>query len=433
MAKYPYDFPVREIRQAISVLKPQFEVTDWPELYVDFSRVRAKETFNSLSVKLNVIDDVFESTNDYSKILYTGHTGCGKSTELVMLHHYLNHKDRFFSVYVDVNESLQMSSFEPEDLFILLITKLVEALKESGVSFSVSGLKKLADDWIAQDPEIVDEVEKKDSKEAGAQLEAGFNFWNFLSLKGNLKTAFSYNSKTSTIIRKSIKQNQGDYIVTFNEILYEIKNEILTKDFGREIIFILDGIEKLRQEKYDTYVQTFFRDARLIQNLNSNLICCVPIDSIYDIHVCSLIDGLYQRFILPLIDVNDNTRQLFNSIVSKRIDVNKFMENGVMDYCIEQSGGNPRQLIKIVAEALSYSQPNNFIVNMEIARKASQELGLDLRRTLTSEHFRILKEENYYDDADKIIIDLLFSLALLEYNGNTRIRKPNPLLQPFLS
>ena len=114
-----------------------------------------------------------------------------------MLHHHLNHKDRFFSVYIDVNESLQISSFEPEDLFILLITKLVEALKDNGLDFSMSGLKELADAWIAQDPEIVQEVEKKDGAEAGAQMEAGVKFWNFLSVKGNLKTAFSYNSKTS--------------------------------------------------------------------------------------------------------------------------------------------------------------------------------------------------------------------------------------------
>ncbi len=215
--------------------------------------------------------------------------------------------------------------------------------------------------------------------------------------------------------------------------MYEVKKEIIERGLGREVIFILDGVEKMRQEKYDTYIQTFFRDARLIQNLNCNLICCVPIDSIYDIHVSALIDGLYQRFILPLIAVDDNSRDLFRDIIRKRIDTNKFMDEGVLDYCIDQSGGNPRQLIQIAAEALSYSQPNNFKVNREIAEKACKELGYDKRRSLTSEHFRVLKAKEYFDDADKIIIELLFSLALLEYNGSTRTRKPNPLLQPFLN
>lgn len=432
MARFPYQFPVQEIRQAISVLKPQFDVTECPELYVNFKEVRARETFNSLSVKLNIINDIFESTNDYSKILYTGHTGCGKSTELVILHHYLNNSDRFFSIYIDVNENLQMSSFEPEDLFILLITRLVEALKENGISIAISGLKKLADEWLEEDHEILKELEKKTENETGIELEAGFKFWNFLSLKSNLKTAFSYKSKTSEVIRKNIKQNRGDYIVIFNEILYQIKREIQSLYLGKEIIFILDGLEKLRQEKYDIYVQTFFRDAQLIQSLNSNLICCVPIDSIYDIHISGLVDGLYLRFILPLISVNENTRHLFRQIVSKRVDENKFFDEGVLDFCVDKSGGNPRQLIQIVAEALSYSQPNNFVVNREIAEKACSELGFDKRRVLTSTHFGLLKSKNYYDDADKNIIEMLFSLALLEYNGNTRKRLPNPLLLPFL-
>ena len=180
-------------------------------------------------------------------------------------------------------------------------------------------------------------------------------------------------------------------------------------------------------------MQTFFRDARLIQDLHSNLICCVPIDSVYDIHISGLIDGLYLRFILPLIAVNENTLPLFREIVAKRIDVQKFLDEGVLDYCIEQSGGNPRQLILIVAEALSYSQPNNFVISIDIAKKACTELGFDKRRVLTSEHFRILKSNNFYDDADKNIIEMLFSLALLEYNGNTRKRVPNPLLLPFLN
>ncbi len=432
MEIYPYSFPVEDFRQAISVLKPTFDINKYPDdnLYIDFSPFRSEESLSTLMASLGIINGVFEPTPDYVKILYTGHNGCGKSTELIRINQLLNDPQKYFAIYIDIQDSLQISSFESEDLFVLLITKLVEALEKEHIPHANYGLNQLADEWVSN-KEVVEEIQDNLGTETGVTAEAGFSLWNFFSIKSNLKTLFSFNSKTSEVIRKKIKEKQGEYIFTFNELLTEITEAINNKSKGREILFILDGIEKLKSEKYDTYLQTFFRDARLIQNLNCNIICCVPIESLYDLRTNHLIDGLYDRFTLPIIRVNEKTLPLFESLITNRIKKDLFIDEEALKYCVEQSGGNPRQLLKIVEKALYSAINKEFKITKAIAKKACHSLGLDLRQMLTPLHFDLLNNGKY-DGADPNILEMLYSLVLMEYNGNTRERLPNPLLIPFI-
>jgi hypothetical protein len=232
-------------------------------------------------------------------------------------------------------------------------------------------------------------------------------------------------------VRRKILEKQGDYIISFNLALKEIRDEIRRAGKGREIVFILDGLEKLRWGRYDTYTQTFYQNARLISDLYCSIICCVPIDTLYDAKTSPIL-STYQHFTLPLIPINENTTPLFSEIISRRIDKATFFEDGALEYCVQQSGGSPRQLIRIVENALTNSETNNFKISLEIAEKSCKKLGLDLQRRLTSPQFEVLQKRDY-DHADPLILDLLFSLSLMEYNGEQNNRQPNPLLMPFLA
>ena len=306
-------------------------------------------------------------------------------------------------------------------------------MEREGIDYNVSGLRKLADDWMAEDPEIEKEIERSIDVEGGVEVEAGVSFWKWLSAKARLSTMFAYKSKTSETIRRKVKENQGEYVIILNQALLEIKRRIHEAGKGREIIFIIDGLERLREERYETYTRAFFRDARLIQDLNCSMVCCVPIDSLYDIQIIGVTEGLYEKFTLPMVAVNPRTMHYFCDVIGRRIDTNTFLEPGVLEHCAQQSGGNLRQLFRIVSTALSYTTSNGFKVSQAIADKVCKDMGLALRRTLTPEHFRVLREGKYVDDAGKINLDLLFSLAIMEYNGSDNLRRPNPLLHPYLT
>lgn len=94
-----YQFPVTSVIQALSVLKPNYEVTPGSGLYVDFSPIRAAQTSDALKLKLGIVDDQYDPSANVVKILYTGHQGCGKTVELRKLQRYLHHQDRYFAVF----------------------------------------------------------------------------------------------------------------------------------------------------------------------------------------------------------------------------------------------------------------------------------------------------------------------------------------------
>jgi len=378
---------------------------------------------------LGIINNQVNEDAGNAKILYTGHTGSGKSTELLKLHHRLNKPEQFFSVYLDVEDYIQISDFKPEDLMVLLIAALVNALLEQGIDYGVPGLQKIADDWLS-DKEVTKEIKSKIDSEGGLSAEVGTGgLLKIFSAKAFMKSIFSYSSHTSAFVRRKIEEKQSDYIIAFNLALKEIKDEIRRSGRGKEIVFILDGLEKLRW-RLDTYTKTFFQNTRLIQDVNCSLICCVPIDTLYDSKTSQVL-STYEHYTLPLIPINETTIPLFSQIITRRMDKDTFFEEGVLEYCVMQSGGSPRQLIRIVDTGLANSEPNNFKISMSVAEKACKKLGLDLLRRLTSPQFDKLKSGNY-DRADPLILDLLFSLDLMEYNGEQNNRLPNPLLKPFL-
>ncbi len=428
-----YNLPVTDIREALSVLKPNFDISECPDAYVEFEELRSKDHLNALKLQLNIHSDVLDHNMDYSKILFTGHTGSGKTTELKKLETYLNDRNRYFTVFTDIQESFQISTFEQEDLYILLISKLIEELKSKNIPFNSNKLDDLAKEWIS-DKDVEDEIKKAYEGMAGAEAEVniGTIFWKLFSAKGNLKTSFSYESNTSTKVRRKIKENKGKYIQQLNEILIDIRHSIINENKGKDILFIIDGVERLRQEKYEVYTNTFFRDARLLQELNTNFICCVPIETRYDIHIAPLINSLYKPYELPLLTVNKDSKPYFAQLISKRIQEETFFENGVLDFLITKSGGHSRQLIQLVEKALTYSISNDGKINQEAAQKSCDETGRLLRRLLTSKHIEILRSGAFLD-SDNEILELLFSLALLEYNGTTNTRKINPVLEPFIN
>jgi len=430
MADTKQIYPVKEIFKALNALKLSFEIADIDSLYVDFDGVRSDSSFRSLMFHLGIINNVVDEDAGYAKILYTGHTGSGKSTELNKLHHRLNKPEQYFSIYINVDDYIQISDFKSEDLMVLLIASMVNALQEQGIDYEVPGLQKIADDWLSE-KEVSEEIKSKIESEGGVSAEIGTGgLLKFFSAKAFIKSIFSYGSETSTRVRRKIEEKQSDYIISFNLALREIKEQIRRVGKGKEIVFILDGLEKLRWGRYETYTKTFFQNARLINDLNCSLICCVPIDTLYDAKTSQVL-STYEHYTLPLIPINETTIPLFSEVITRRMDKATFFEEGVLEYCVQQSGGSPRQLIRIVDTCLANSEPNKFKISMLIAEKICKKLGLDLMRRLTSPQFEKLKNKDY-DRADPIILDLLFSLALMEYNGEQNNRQPNPLLVPFL-
>jgi hypothetical protein len=426
--QYEYQFPEKIPFRAKEVTEPEFHIQsreDWfKKLWVDFSGVRSQTQFDSMQFDLGMVGNRLENIpNDYVKIIFSGHRGCGKSVELKRFSTVINSPDAFFAILVDLEKETNVEQLEPEDIFIVLITLLARELEERKIKIDQDDFADISNEWL-EEKEVVREVSKEFGVEGEAKVTLGWNFWKFLGLEGNLKGAYTRNNVTTNTIRQKIKTNPKPLLQKFNTTLTRVRRFIREQKRGKDIIFIIDGLEKANPAVYESL---FVKDVQMITGINAHLISTVPIGTFYEIKHLPTHD-FFRDSILPMVRDDEKSRPLLKKLVELRVDKNIF-EAGVQDIFIEASGGCPRILLKLVNRSIVKARGSK--VTKAIAHETLTEEGNDRWRTLNSKHKEIL-HNGQFDSADKEVLELLQSLNLLEYNGMKIERKINPLIRHFL-
>lgn len=410
------------------VTEPDFEPDLFEEkLYVNLDEVRGKEFRDGVFFSLAVEEEhLAYPTSDYLKIICSGHRGCGKTTELKRLQRELNHPNRYFSIFLSIEEEMEFGAFHPEDIFVWIILKLVGAIQEYDIPTSKRDFNDLARQLLS-DKAIEQELKNSFETELGSEGEAGIDFFGWLKLKAVAKAVFASHNETSTKIREEVRRNTLAIILKINAALATMRPAIQEAGLGQDILFIIDGSEKL---KFEVYEYLFIQNANLLRTLAVNMIIAVPIDSYYKIESASSLN-FPNRFIVPMIKLaepDSEANKCFKEVIERRINVGTFLAEGVLDECVRCSGGCMRQLLIIVNAVIRKALGQR--ASLETAKKAIYSLGSEMNQLLTSQHVEALgKGLNTLKLGDAEVRAMLFQLVLLKYNGHVEL---NPLLEEFL-
>ncbi|MDM8554032.1 hypothetical protein QUF75_04810 [Desulfococcaceae bacterium HSG7] len=418
-----YNFPVTNKFEARAVTELDFEIDPMnTKVYVDLDPVRGKDYLDRIKFNLNIDENrLYETTDTFTKILFSGHRGTGKTVEMRRFQQYIDHPERYFSVFIEIEKEMEVTSFQTEDIFVVFIAKLIEKIDAQHIDFHSDYLDDILKEWLSEET-IQKELKDNFKVDLAAEVGAGASFFGFLKLKSVFKAIFSSESATSRKIRRIIRKNPLRLIEKFNTILADLSSVLEQNSQGRDILFIFDGTEKM---PYEIYKQLFVKDSHLIRSLDVNMIFSVPINSFYDIKG-SPSSEFFQTYTLPMLSVSQESAQFLSQIITRRIDTDTFLEKSVIQFCVEKSGGCIRQLIRTVNKALTVGL--GLKITMAIAKKSVDELGRAMIDRLDSDHLKILNEKKY-DVADSKVLELMFSLVVLKYNGE---RKVNPLLDNLL-
>jgi hypothetical protein len=90
--------------------------------YIDFSSVRGGEIIKKLKSKIT-----FFSPDEPTCVLFTGHIGCGKSTELLRLKSELE-QEGFQVVYFESSEDLEMTDVDIGDVLLAIARRVSQSL-----------------------------------------------------------------------------------------------------------------------------------------------------------------------------------------------------------------------------------------------------------------------------------------------------------------
>lgn len=425
--------------KSLGNLKFDLALKPGDERYVDLSKARGEKVYNRLLKPLGFDNDftpksIERDENHY--ILFCGHMGCGKSTEIKRIAQKLHRPDGYFVVYCDILIDLDPNNIEYVDILFLVAQKIAEALYTAGISIDNRHIEDLRDFFQER---IIKNLKQKDfeaSIKAGVKSKLGFDFLG--SIFSSLTAAIKSNNTYIEEIRMQMKNQFSVFKTIFNRMLHEIKQNIIREGKGKSLLVIIDGTDKLSRDLCD---HIFINHASQLTQLETNFIYTVRIHLVY---ASSQVKNAYEApFVLPnvILEKEETGEQTgweaMEQLIYRRIHPELFDSKKTVHYIIEMSGGHIRELIHILQEAFNESDTGMF--DRKAVDNGIDHLKADYMRILNSNDYkRLVRLEKEADkESDEIIKNLLFNSVVFEYDDYWReinpIVKKSEEFQKFLN
>jgi hypothetical protein len=273
--------------------------------YIDFSSVRSSNIIDELQANITLF-----SPEDPTCQLFTGHIGCGKTTELLRLKSILE-EEGFQVVYFESSQSLDLADTDIGEILLMIASHLSQTRE----NLELKNSTLLWNGLLQEVEKILNRELKVRSAGAVSTIEEDEN--NSLS-SGLQKIAL--HAKNSPDLRLKLRQYWEPRI---SLILKAINTELLEpaiaalKQLGKKglvtIVDNLDRLEALQKPWGRSQPEYLFVDrGEQLCKLNCHMIYTIPLTLVFS----KDFGRLTQRFgsdpkVLPAIPVRDRHRQSF--------------------------------------------------------------------------------------------------------------------------
>ncbi|MBI5207679.1 MAG: hypothetical protein HY934_07805 [Candidatus Firestonebacteria bacterium] len=372
---------------------------------------------------LNEMETYIRGMQEEVKILFTGHRGSGKSTELSKLISLLN--NQFFIVNFSIAESLNLYDLTYVDVILAMALKLFQKAHENKIDINQS-LQQDIFDWLKN------EITKETTIEIPKETSLSANI-NFLALK--IEGKFGKETSSRTIMRQKIEPRLSELIEKINFTIDEIKRKI-----NKPVLIIVEDIDKADLDKAR---HLFFEHSMSLSKINARVIYTFPIALRYSNDFSQIVRNFHKSFVLPNVKISHKNGEVYEAgyqtlrtVILKRLEEN-LINKDALEETIQLSGGLMVELIRLIQGAANYAlSENKNIIDIESVRKMASEIRNDYRSLLRQKHYKILKQIK--EDKDKKIVneettqELLHNLSLLEYRNDETWGDIHPIVKPLL-
>ncbi len=377
--------------------------------------------------QLNEMRVYLEDIRHPIKVLFTGHRGSGKSTELNKLAGLL--RGRFFIVRFSAVEVINAADLTYVDILLAMALRLFQQATNAKILSrrrqELVGATLLEDvyRWFSQ--EIV--AEKVSQPIPETELAASVNL-AVVKLEGRI----SREAPTRRVVRERVEHRLSELLDKMNEVLDDI-----TRNARQRVLIIVEDIDKL---DLATARDLFQDHAISLTAPRAHIIYTFPIALRNMNDFPQIRNNFAQRFVLSNIrihhrdgSVDEVGRDLLRELVWRRMD-GSLIDAAALSMAVEMSGGLPRTLVLLVRSAAASARSQGLesigLPNME---KAITELRNDYQGVLTPEHYATLhryrKQALMNEDA---VRDVLHNLSLLEYANDERWCDVHPIVEQLL-
>lgn len=377
------------------------------------------------------MDDGEFDPPDSRHVLFFGHVGCGKSTELAHLCKTLHHPDRYWVVSVNLIQLIDWHNVNYSDVWLAVAQILVQQLEREGIPIDEIILKRLQN-WFTEKV-FSDEKIKGFDVELKTEAEIGSG----LPLIGKLLARFTGAIRTASTYRETIRRvvhnSYGEYISALNMLFSAAVSAIQFRNKGKQLLIAIDGPDRFRGDDWHKF---FISDG--IQLTQAQ---CV---TVYTAPMALKSDGRllasFENVVLPMVKLRDYPQDArrevayttMRQIILNRCHYGLFDRVETLDALIDYSGGHLRDALRLLTYACSELDGSQF--EQATVDAAANRMAGDFRDWLQIRYYPILVAEDQKVKnlgCDEEINKLIEDGALLVYNSGTW-RKTHPVI-PLLA
>ena len=422
--------------QRATTLKEAFRICDVAPLagedlkryYVPLDELRKSEAVEFVSAQLE-----FQDQGQFQCILFTGHRGSGKSTELKRLQQQWHQE--FEVIYLEVDDETDLNDARYTDIYLIIIKHLGLRMQKLGLQFEPQLLANF-EDWFKEiTNETEDTVAKSVNAEAEASLgaEAPFLAKLIFKLQAQIKGSRTQKRKIRDTLQKEVSRLKSDA----NALLQDAMNKLQRlKPNSKGFLVIFDNLDRVPPEVGD---HLFFDYSSQLRELRCTTLFTVPISVLCSPRNVS--NAFEQPNLVSMpnvyklnrdkvnLDFNEEAVAKLATLLESRIDIDAVFDDREQTLeLVRHSGGHVRQLFQMARLALqkAYTQKKEKVTADEVTYGFKQ-LQFAFERAARENHYGVMAQVCVDKDITKDDVGqlLLFSTAVLEYNGDDRWNYPN--------
>lgn len=403
--------------------------------YIDFAQVRGGKIIEALNRTITRL-----SPNEPTCQLFTGHIGCGKSTELYRLKAELEEQG-FYVVYFEADQDLDVADVDVTDILLAIARQVSSSLEAMGIRLRPTYFARLFADigGALQTPIEISE----------AEFSIGIG-----KIVARTKDSPQFRSQ----LRQYLESRTSSILESINEeLLNRATAELMRRRFQGLVVIIdnLDRVENRLNMGGRSQPEYLFIDrGSQLRELNCHVVYTIPLALIFSSEAEALknrLGGGVSPKVLPMVPVQSRDGQesaegmaLLRQLVLARAfpDVNPIQRLGLipqlfdhpdtLDRLCRISGGHVRNLLGFLYGCLQQQDPPFPRSSLESVIRTYQD---DLALTITDAQWALLRQvaQQKTINNEPAYQHLLRSLFVFEYRGDQgRWFDLNPALAELL-
>jgi len=279
-----------------------------------------------------------------TRLLFYGHRGCGKSTELNKLLAELG--DRVFPVTFSVHEEMSPIAVRADDLILVITERVLNTALNCGLKIN----QKLLQPVLNYFAETV-RTEKK-GRDSTLRIEGGLSIQDgmigkLIGLLAKIRGEIKLNVHSDETRVAKLRKRPADLLVQANAMIDAVRQALPE---GCRMLIVVEDLDKLDMQQAR---EMFVNNVNLLTGIRTDIIYTIPVFLFHSPHVNAFKFNFDDVISIPMIKVAEPVKkrtlgfETVRKIILQRVG-KSLIEPAALDILIKQTGGVLRHTFEVL-------------------------------------------------------------------------------------